>query len=96
VDLPERIPIPEAVVAIARRLEEAGHEAWCVGGAVRDTLLGDVQKDFDLATSATPDQVQGLFLWGDLEESIIDAVFKTESFAYRAGINFLYWSMRMF
>jgi tRNA nucleotidyltransferase (CCA-adding enzyme) len=58
---PERIPIPAEVTAIARRLEDAGHEAWCVGGAVRDTLLGDVQKDFDLATSATPDQVQALF-----------------------------------
>jgi len=60
-NLPERIPIPEEVTAIARRLEEAGHETWCVGGAVRDTLLGDEQKDFDLATSATPDQVQALF-----------------------------------
>lgn len=59
--LPERIPIPEDVVAIARRLEEAGHEAWCVGGAVRDTLLGDEENDFDLATSATPEQVQALF-----------------------------------
>ncbi len=58
---PGRIPIPDEVVAIARRLEEAGYEAWCVGGAVRDTLLGDEQKDFDLATSATPGQVQALF-----------------------------------
>lgn len=59
--LPARIPIPEEVIAIARRLEDAGHEAWCVGGALRDTLLGDEQKDFDLATSATPEQVQALF-----------------------------------
>ncbi len=59
--LPERIEIPEEVVAIARRLEQAGHETWCVGGAVRDTLLGDQQKDFDLATSARPEQVQALF-----------------------------------
>ena len=58
---PNRIPIPEEVTAIARRLEEAGHETWCVGGAIRDTLLGDVQKDFDLATAATPEQVQALF-----------------------------------
>ena len=58
---PERIPIPEAVQDIAHRLETAGHEAWCVGGAIRDTLLGDVQKDFDLATSARPEQVQALF-----------------------------------
>jgi tRNA nucleotidyltransferase (CCA-adding enzyme) len=58
---PARIPIPEEVLEIARRLEEAGHSAWCVGGALRDTLLGDPQSDFDLATSATPDQVQSLF-----------------------------------
>jgi hypothetical protein len=35
-------------------------------------------------------------LWDDLEESIIDAVFKTETFASSRGINFLYWSMRKF
>ena len=58
---PDRIPIPEGVAGIARRLEEAGHEAWCVGGAIRDTLLGDPQNDFDLATSATPAEVQALF-----------------------------------
>lgn len=58
---PERIPIPEPVMDIARALEAAGHEAWCVGGAIRDTLLGDVQKDFDLATSARPEEVQAIF-----------------------------------
>ncbi len=58
---PERIPIPDTVVSIARTLEDAGHEAWCVGGAVRDTLLDEGGKDFDLATSATPEQVQALF-----------------------------------
>ncbi|HET9294332.1 MAG TPA: hypothetical protein VFO06_08570 [Gemmatimonadales bacterium] len=60
-NFPTAIPIPEEVLGIARRLEEAGHSAWCVGGALRDTLLGDPQSDFDLATSATPDQVQALF-----------------------------------
>lgn len=60
-NFPVAIPIPEEVLGIARRLEEAGHSAWCVGGALRDTLLGDPQSDFDLATSATPDQVQALF-----------------------------------
>lgn len=58
---PERIPIPEQVLGIARQLEDAGHQAWCVGGAVRDTLLGGGEQDFDLATSATPDQVRELF-----------------------------------
>jgi hypothetical protein len=36
------------------------------------------------------------YLWGDLEESIIDVVFKTETFASSPGINFLYWSVKKF
>jgi hypothetical protein len=36
------------------------------------------------------------YLWGDVEESIIDAVFKTETFASCPGINFLYWSVKKF
>jgi hypothetical protein len=36
------------------------------------------------------------YLWDDLEESIIDAVFKTETFASSPGINFIYWSVRKF
>jgi tRNA nucleotidyltransferase (CCA-adding enzyme) len=58
---PERLDIPIEVVEIARTLDEAGYEAWCVGGAVRDALLGTPVSDFDLATSATPEQVQALF-----------------------------------
>ena len=37
-----------------RTLEAPGHEAWCVGGAIRDTLLGEPNTDYDIATSATP------------------------------------------
>ena len=47
-----------------RRLGEAGHRSWLVGGVVRDLLLSRVRHDpseFDLATPATPDQVQRLF-----------------------------------
>jgi tRNA nucleotidyltransferase (CCA-adding enzyme) len=55
------IPIPDTVLDIARRLEDAGYETWCVGGAVRDHLLGDANADFDLATRATPDQVRAIF-----------------------------------
>jgi tRNA nucleotidyltransferase (CCA-adding enzyme) len=58
---PDRVPVPEEVLEIARVLEGAGHEAWCVGGALRDTLLGDPHSDFDLATSAPPEEVQRLF-----------------------------------
>lgn len=52
---------PPTVVKIAERLEEAGFETWCVGGAVRDALLGHAHLDWDLATAATPDRVQRLF-----------------------------------
>jgi poly(A) polymerase len=43
------------------RLREAGHEAYFAGGCVRDMLLGREAKDFDIATSARPDQIQELF-----------------------------------
>ncbi|HWJ15088.1 MAG TPA: polynucleotide adenylyltransferase, partial [Gemmatimonadaceae bacterium] len=52
---------PVAVLEIAGRLEEAGFEAWCVGGAIRDALLGHPHLDWDLATSATPQDVRRLF-----------------------------------
>jgi poly(A) polymerase len=44
-----------------RQLQQAGYEAYIVGGGVRDLLLGSVPKDFDVATSATPEQVQQVF-----------------------------------
>ena len=52
---------PATVRRIAERLEEAGFETWCVGGAVRDALLGHPHLDWDLATAATPGEVQKLF-----------------------------------
>jgi tRNA nucleotidyltransferase (CCA-adding enzyme) len=59
--LPPSIPVPEEVLEIARTLEQAGHQAWCVGGALRDALLDHPHSDFDIATSATPAEVQALF-----------------------------------
>lgn len=55
------LSIPDAVLAIARTLQNEGFETWCVGGAVRDNLLGIPNHDFDLATAATPEVVQRLF-----------------------------------
>ena len=52
---------PATVLEIARRLEAEGHETWCVGGAVRDAMLGHAHLDWDLATSATPDEVREVF-----------------------------------
>lgn len=46
---------------VVRTLKDAGYEAYIVGGAVRDLLLGLKPKDFDVATNATPEQVKGLF-----------------------------------
>ena len=53
--------IPTEVKAILRRLEDASFEAWCVGGAVRDLLLGRVPGDWDVTTSARPEEVMALF-----------------------------------
>ncbi len=59
----DRVPLapPGTVVEIARVLSDAGFETWCVGGAVRDALLGESHLDWDLATAATPAQVRRLF-----------------------------------
>lgn len=46
---------------VVRRLLGAGHEAYLVGGCVRDIYLGREPKDFDVATSATPDAIRRLF-----------------------------------
>jgi tRNA nucleotidyltransferase/poly(A) polymerase len=56
-----RLTPPQEVRSICATLERAGHEAWCVGGAVRDALLGIETLDWDIATSARPEQVQKLF-----------------------------------
>jgi len=51
----------EKAEAICLRLREAGHQALLAGGCVRDALLGERPKDYDVATSATPDEVMALF-----------------------------------
>ncbi len=53
--------VDERAVNVVRTLQHAGYEAYIVGGAVRDLLLGLRPKDFDVATNATPEQVKGLF-----------------------------------
>src|SRR5947207_478104 len=58
---PAQLPIPNEVLKIATKLEDAGYETWCVGGAIRDNLLGLQNHDFDLTTSAPPAEVQKIF-----------------------------------
>ena len=58
---PPELRLPKAVLEITRDLEKAGYQAWAVGGAVRDALVGHAHLDWDLATDATPDQVRTVF-----------------------------------
>ena len=51
----------DSAIKVALRLNEKGYEAYVVGGAVRDLMLGKTPKDFDVATNATPEQVAALF-----------------------------------
>lgn len=53
--------IPEIVEQIIRTLQEHGYEAFAVGGCVRDILLNRVPEDWDITTSARPEQVKSLF-----------------------------------
>lgn len=53
--------VDDRAVKVVRTLKEAGHEAYIVGGAVRDLLVGRRPKDFDVATNATPEEVKALF-----------------------------------
>ena len=53
--------IPDFVLSITRRLIEHGHRAYIVGGALRDALLGNEPKDWDVATDAAPDRIHHLF-----------------------------------
>ncbi len=46
---------------VVGRLRTAGHQAWLVGGCVRDLLLGRRPKDYDVATDARPERVAALF-----------------------------------
>ena len=52
---------PSEVKEALQRLEASGFQAYVVGGAVRDILMGITPRDYDLATSATPSQIQEVF-----------------------------------
>lgn len=56
-----RRDISPNALRVLYRLREGGFDAYLVGGAVRDLLIGGHPKDFDVATNATPEEVKGLF-----------------------------------
>ena len=56
-----RIPLDRGAEEVISRLNENGFEAYAVGGCVRDRLLGKTPGDYDIASSATPDEVRSVF-----------------------------------
>ena len=56
-----RIELPERVVRIITILQNHGYEAYAVGGCVRDSVLGREPEDWDITTSATPQETKALF-----------------------------------
>lgn len=57
----DRAKIPEGVRTVCRELQHAGYQAWIVGGCVRDLLLGREVADWDVCTTALPEQVKKTF-----------------------------------
>ena len=55
------IKLPKDVIYILQRLENSGYSAYVVGGCVRDALLGNAPQDWDICTSALPQQVINTF-----------------------------------
>ncbi|UCF73958.1 MAG: CCA tRNA nucleotidyltransferase, partial [Deltaproteobacteria bacterium] len=75
--------IPSIVLDISRRLTEGGYQAFIVGGALRDSLLGYQAKDWDVATNARPDRIHGLFpdmTRFDLKHGTVTLVFRRRHF----------------
>lgn len=56
-----KIQLPEKVSRIIETLRAHGHEAYAVGGCVRDSILGRIPDDWDITTSATPEETKALF-----------------------------------
>lgn len=55
------MPIPAPVQFVLDRLEGAGYHTYCVGGCVRDSIMGITPKDYDVTTSAKPEEMQEVF-----------------------------------
>ena len=66
---------------VIARLRSAGHQAWLVGGCVRDLLLGASPKDFDISTDARPDRIMDLFPHSGLVGAHFGVVLVRDAFA---------------
>lgn len=73
------IIIPQEVADIVTRLGGAGYEAYPVGGCVRDLLRGERPKDWDITTSAKPEEISALFPGSFYENAFLTVTVKTGS-----------------
>ncbi len=71
--------IPKEVQSVVLELEKKGFEAYVVGGCVRDILLGRVPEDWDIATNATPEEIQSVFSKTFYENKFFTVTVLTES-----------------
>lgn len=74
-----KIAIPKEISHVGDVLLEAGHEAYLVGGCVRDIVLGREPKDWDIATEARPEEVQRIFPESVYENEFGTVGVKTDS-----------------
>ncbi len=77
------IHMPQNANRIITTLEDAGFEAYIVGGCVRDSILGRTPGDWDITTSATPEQVKGLFrrtIDTGIQHGTVTVMFGTEGY----------------
>lgn len=75
----EKLAIPKEVRVVVENLREVGHEAYIVGGCVRDLLLGISPKDWDVTTSAKPEEILKLFPESFYENKFLTVTVKTGS-----------------
>ena len=75
----EAIKIPQEVTAVIKKLRDAGSEAYIVGGCVRDLLLGKTPNDWDVTTSAEPEEITRLFPESFYENKFLTVTVKTGS-----------------
>ncbi len=75
----EKYAIPKEVRTVTEALQKSGHEAYVVGGCVRDLLRGEKPKDWDITTSAKPEEILALFPESFYENKFLTVTVKTES-----------------
>lgn len=75
----EGIEIPKEVLEAVEKLQKAGHEAYIVGGCVRDLLRGERPKDWDVTTSSKPEEILKLFPESFYENKFLTVTAKTNS-----------------